>query len=192
MHRWLHWLIVISMSRWQFIHMHFSSDKLQIFSQTEIDIMQNIYAFMWYKCGDMERILHLIGICGEDEDRLSCIYTSINIHNFWAIHILIISISLLLVNFSHQPKLAIFQWRLCDSKSSQVSWALRILTRFNNAVIWMVSILSQISDSTHFDHSKSTNQNCYHRPYYIPTLWQNRVCFLHRLFFFCLLERNNL
>ena len=43
----------------------------------------------------------------------------------------------------------VFHWRLSDSKSLQISWTLlRILTVFNNAVVWMVSTRPPTSKSS--------------------------------------------
>ena len=54
-----------------------------------------------------------------------------------------IIIIILLTSISHQCLLMVFQWCLSDSKSPQVSWNLSgILADLNNAVVWMVLILS--------------------------------------------------
>ena len=43
----------------------------------------------------------------------------------------------------------VFHWRVCDSKSPQVfRTLLSILTDFNNAVHWIVSVLSSISNTS--------------------------------------------
>ena len=59
--------------------------------------------------------------------------------DFWSVHIpfaIIIIIMVLLVSFSHQRLLMIFYWRLCDSKSSQVSKTLLSrLADLNNTVV---------------------------------------------------------
>ena len=55
----------------------------------------------------------------------------------------------LVTSFSRLSKLVVFQWRLRDSKSSQVSRTLlSILTELGNAVVWMVSIHPLISNSS--------------------------------------------
>ena len=54
-----------------------------------------------------------------------------------------------LVSFSHKLLLTDFHWRLNDSKFSQISWTpFCILADLNNAVVWMVSILLPISNSS--------------------------------------------
>ena len=55
--------------------------------------------------------------------------------------IISIIIILYLVSFPHQRELMVFHWPPSNSKSPQVSMTfLRILTDFNKAVLWMVSI----------------------------------------------------
>ena len=64
---------------------------------------------------------------------------SIIIHNYF----------LLLQNFSRQCHLVVVLWSLSDNKSPRVSWTLlSILADLNNAVIWMVSILPLIFNSS--------------------------------------------
>ena len=56
---------------------------------------------------------------------------------------------LLLQSFSHQRKLMVFHWSLCDSKSPQLSGTLlSILAVFNNAVVRMVSTRPPTSKSS--------------------------------------------
>ena len=63
--------------------------------------------------------------------------------------LLLIIIIIYSLEFSHQRKLMVFHWRLCDSKSPQVSRTLlSILAVFNNAVIWMVFTRSPTSKSS--------------------------------------------
>ena len=60
---------------------------------------------------------------------------------------IIIIIILFLVSFSHKYYLVVFHWSLTDSNSSQVTRTLLgILANLNNAVVWMVLILLQISN----------------------------------------------
>ena len=56
---------------------------------------------------------------------------------------------LLLEIFSHEFQLMVFQWKLSDSKSLQVSRALlSILHILNSAVVWMVSTRPLTSNSS--------------------------------------------
>ena len=64
-------------------------------------------------------------------------------------HLLLILLSLLLENFSHQRLLIVFHWNQSDNKSPQVSWTLQsILVNLSNAVVLMVSNRSLISKSS--------------------------------------------
>ena len=75
---------------------------------------------------------------------------------------------LFLASFSHQLTLMVFQWSLSDSKSSQVSRTfLSILTDLNNAVLWMVSIRHQISNSSS-TLLQASNYNSYPHYSHVP------------------------
>ena len=53
------------------------------------------------------------------------------------------------MSFSHRLTLGVFHWSLSDSKSPQFSRILlSILADSNNALVWMVSILKLISNSS--------------------------------------------
>ena len=64
----------------------------------------------------------------------------------------IIDITIIMItheSFSHKRKLMVFQWRLSDIKSLQVSRTLlSILAVFNNAIVWMVSTQPPTSKSS--------------------------------------------
>ena len=65
-------------------------------------------------------------------------------------------------SFSHQRLVDVFHWCLSNSKSSQFSRTLlRILADFNNVVVWMVSIVPLISDSSNlFTYSFGDGCKC--------------------------------
>ena len=56
---------------------------------------------------------------------------------------------LLFASFSHHYYLMVFHWSPRDSKSPQVSWSLlSILVDLNNAIVWVVSALPPIFNSS--------------------------------------------
>ena len=72
-------------------------------------------------------------------------------NNFEDLNFIIIITDIIIysLEFSHQRKQMVFDWRLSDSKSPQISRSLlSILTVFNNAVVWMVYARSPTSKSS--------------------------------------------
>ena len=63
--------------------------------------------------------------------------------------IVVVIIIIIIVNFSNQLTLVVIDWSLSDSKFSRRSRTLPSVRRdLNNAVVWMISILSPISSSS--------------------------------------------
>ena len=91
-----------------------------------------------------------------------------------------------LVSFSYHYQLAVFHWRLSDSKSPQVSRSLlSIVANLNKAKVFMVSLLPLISYSATL-LSKHANYYWYHC--HVPVFsapWQDpSICLFFAFFHF--------
>ena len=99
---------------------------------------------------------------------------------WWVVHIPFVRmVKFKFLRMAHQLQLVVFHWSPIDRKSFQLSRTLQsFLAYFDNAVVWMVSIVALLFNSAKslfqvFRHrSKRSNYNWYQRHSHVPQLFQ--------------------